>query len=339
MAATMYPELARLLLILRNKMGLEIDKKRGSITDAISSIEWISIGDEKGVCRAVAASDSSFILVESRIAMLYALQGISQLYTIDSGKIATRDSDRFYDAGFIESTDRRVATRRSAFKKALTAYAYLNEVESIGRIASRGSIDLALLDGSLLSFLVARRDIAKSMTIESVYGSKDLNYVYSRKVQAIEELAQKTTLVFTAKSSSVSFYTRSNYTDFQLFEMARIYRIPPYFEAGYSKPLDIELSGDIKRFLGLEKCSLKGFIVTYARLQRNSQVFQLSIPYIDRKPDIDMVVKCVRVFSPAGYPLPLDVVHRLSKLSRRILKEFLIRVGFPVASGREFIEL
>ena len=339
MAATMYPELVKLLLVLRDKMGLEIDKKRGDAADAISSIEWIPIGDDGGGCRAVAASDSSFILVESRIAMLYALQGISQLYTIEGEKIATKDSDRFYDSGFIESSSRRVATRRSAFKKALTAYAYLNEVESIGRIVSRNNTDLALLDGSLLSFLVTRRDIAKNMTIESVYGSKDLDSIYSRKAKIIEDLAKKTIPVFTAKSSSVSFYTRSNYTDFQLFEMARIYRIPPYFEAGYSKPLDIELNRDIKRFLGLEECGLKGFIVTYARLQRNSQVFQLSIPYIDRKPDVDAVVRCLKMFSPAGYPLPLDVVHRLSKLSRRSLKEFLIRVGFPIASGREFIEL
>ena len=290
-------------------------------------------------CRAVVAADSSFILFESRLAMIYALQGIAQAFVVEGNRISMRYTDRFCDAGTIECIGNCKGVRRSAYKRALAAYAYLNEVESLRRVSMSVDADILLFDGSLLSFMVTRRDVAKAMTIKSVSREQiPLGDVYRARNEAIESLASRYTLVFVAKSSTVSFLpTNSSYTDFQLLEIARIRRVNPYNEAGYTKPLEIPMSREVMRFLGIDNTKIKGFIVTYARLYRNSQVFQITVPFIDKKPDIDRVVKCLRIFSPAGYPLPLETVHRLSKLSRRSLRDFLIKIGMPISTGREFI--
>ena len=72
-----YPELAALLIKLRDKVYTLLRDHR-DVDEALSSIEWIKIDEESidaTACRAVVAADSSFILFESRLAMIYALQG------------------------------------------------------------------------------------------------------------------------------------------------------------------------------------------------------------------------------------------------------------------------
>ncbi|MDK6028751.1 DNA double-strand break repair nuclease NurA [Ignisphaera sp. 4213-co] len=339
--SVMYPELAKMLIDLRNRVVLEATSRRGDVVDFLSKTVWIPMKGDEIPCERVAAVDSSFILFESRIAVLYALQGISQVHSIENGKIVTKDVDRFCDAGVIEYAHGKSSMRKSAFKKALTAYAYLNEVKSVERIVLKTPVDVVLFDSSILSFLLTRRDIANNLIVRSVNDSKTLEEVYASRLEALESLAKRFTIVFVAKSSSVSFYTESesSYTDFQLFELARLYKIQPFLEAGYSAPKEVEFSEKVKKFLGIREMGLRGFIVSYARFQKNSQVFQLTIPFIDKKPDIEKTIACIKAFSPAGYPIPLEFAHRVSKLSRRSLRDFLIKIGMPIASGREFLEL
>lgn len=334
--STIYPELAAALIRLREVLCNSIEERKKSVTEELFKVEWVSITEDYP-CRSVAAVDSSFILIESRVLPLYAIQGISQVFEISEGRIVVKLADRFYGAGVMEAALGKHA-KRSYLKKALTMYAYLLELKSMDRLLGNSPADLALLDGSLLSFMLTRRDVAEAVKLRSLEGEVELSKVLRDKVEVLEKLTESFTIAFVAKSSSVNFYKLS-YADFQLFELAKIHSIKPHSELGYSKPMDITMSGEILRFLGLKETAIKGFLVTYVRLGRGSQVFQLSVPYIEKKPDIGAVASCIKTFSPAGYPLPLETVHRLSKLSRKTLRDFLIRIGMPIASGREILEI
>jgi NurA domain. len=334
--STIYPELAAALIRLREVLYSLIEERKKSVTEELFKVEWVSITEDYP-CRSVAAVDSSFILIESRVLPLYAIQGISQVFEINEGRIVVKLADRFYDAGVMEAELGKHA-KKSYLKKALTMYAYLLELKSMDRLLGNSPADLALLDGSLLSFMLTRRDVAEAVKLRSLEGEVKLSKVLRDKVEVLEKLTESFTIAFVAKSSSVNFYKLS-YADFQLFELAKIHSIKPYSELGYSKPMDVTMSGEILRFLGLKETAIKGFLVTYVRLGSGSQVFQLSVPYIEKKPDIGAVASCIKTFSPAGYPLPLETVHRLSKLSRKTLRDFLIRIGIPTASGREILEI
>jgi predicted transcriptional regulator len=336
--STMYPELANALIKLRERLYSSVKEQKKSVAEELVKVEWVSLLESgASKCRSIAAVDSSFILIESRILPLYAIQGISQMFVIDGGKIAMKFSNRFCDAGVMEVVTGKHA-KRSYFKKALTMYAYSLELESMEKLLRDSPADLALFDGSLLSFMLTRRDIAEFVKLRNLESEIKLSELLRSKVRLIESLVERFTVAFVAKSSSVNFYKLS-YTDFQLFELAKIHAMKPYSNPGYSKPVDISMSGEILKFLGLRETSIKGFLVTYVRLGTGSQVFQLSVPYIEKRPDVNDMVSCIKMFSPAGYPLPLETVHRLSKLSRRTLKEFLIRIGMPIASGREILEI
>ncbi len=335
--AGVYPELAALLIKLREKLEAQINQQRKVLEQESSKIEWLPIDSDAVERSCVVAVDSSFVLVESRLYPVYLVQGVAQAFTFDGGRISGGDQERFYDAGYMVA-DPGKRVKRSYYKKALTHYAYLLELKSAYKLAKKVSVDLVLLDGSLLSFMLTRRDVAESITLVNPFEDIDMGRVFDEKQNIIEGMSEELAPVFVAKSSSVNFYSLG-YSDFQFLEMLRMFRVKRFHEPGYSKPIDITMDSSVLRFLGLKSTAVKGFVVTYARLSRASQVFQLSVPYTSRRPDVGKVVRILRIFSPAGYPLPLEAVHRISKLSKRQVKSLIMGLGIPTATGREFLEL
>jgi hypothetical protein len=336
--AMLYPELAVMLTRLREVLNNIIEERRKNVVEELEKVEWTPLPESKpSYGYSVAAVDSSFVLIESRVFPIYVIQGISQVYVFDRDKIVAKAANRFYDAGVMEF-EKKGPVRRSDLKKALTMYAYFLELKSMQSILKSYSADVALFDGSFLSFMLTRKDIAKAVKLRSIEGEVKLEDVVNDKLDLIEKLVESFVTAFIAKSSFVNFY-KLGYADFQLFELAKIHGVKPHNEPGYSKPVDVSITSDLLKFLGLKATAIRGFLVTYTRFGKGSQVFQLSVPYVEKKPDITILVSCLRAFSPAGYPLPLETVHRLSKLSKKALKGFLSKIGVPTLSGREILEI
>ncbi|ADM28254.1 NurA domain [Ignisphaera aggregans DSM 17230] len=332
-----YPELEIQLIELRKLFNNRLKTTIYKVLQSLNAIEWIVNNEEDK--HPVAAVDSSFLLIESRLNVLYVIQGIASLYTFDQDKIKNVKSRRYVNCGIINAspTNLKLLVKKSIYKKALTQYAYFLELKNLLEIASHDSI--ALIDGSLISFLMSRKFKEYQIIFIENEDEIDLDNIVEEKIKLISNLNTISTPVFIAKSSGANFLTNSNYSDMHLLELARIFSIEPYYRAGFTKPIVVDLE-KLKIHIGsLHSDMVKLFTLSYMRFREGAPIFQVSM--ISKK-DFDAVLsiyRCIRGWSPAGYPIPLEYVHRLSKLSRREIHRLLIRLGIPIMSGREIIEI
>lgn len=342
--STIFPELESAIPKLLDMISNRIERERASIIKILERVEWnASFNRDLNSCIAIGA-DSSFTIVDSRVGTIYVVQGIAIRQTFTRSLIKIEEYIRFYDAGLIsiKSSSPNRIIRRSIYKRALSTYAYLLELQSAYSLAKSGSADVVLLDGSLISFLMQRDFKGISMNINSISQAKDteLREVLEKKNILINELSNLSNTIFIAKSSSACFYTNGMYPDMYVFELAKLFRIEPYYRAGYSTPMVIEIDGTLKKFLGIDKeCGIQFFTVTYSRFADGAPVFQLTLPhkiYIDK---VGSLFSYVKMLSPSGYPMPLEYPHRISRLARSTLIDILIKIGIPIISGRELVEL
>lgn len=332
-----YPELEIQLIelkkLLNNMLKTGIDKA----IQSLNIIEWL-VSNEEDRCPIVAV-DSSFLLIESRLSISYIIQGIASLYTFDQDRIKNVKSRRYVNCGIINafSINPKTLVKKTIYKKALTQYAYFLELKNLLEIVARDSI--VLIDGSLISFLMSRRFKEYKITFIEDGGEIDLDKINEEKTKLISNLNIVSIPVFLAKSSNANFLTNSNYSDMHLLELARIFAIEPYYRAGFTKPIAVNLEG-LKIYTKLlSNDMLKLFTLSYMRFREKTPIFQVSIANERNSDEVLNIYKCIRGWSPAGYPIPLEYVHRLSKLSRREIYGLMMRLGIPIMSGREIIEI
>lgn len=344
-AATIFPELENAIHKLLSAVNRKIHQEKSSIIKMLESFNWItkSINDVDE-CVAVGV-DSSFILVETRIGMIYIIQGIAVRHSFNKSTIKVEDYSRFHDVGLIsikpDSSSKIV--RKPLYKRVLSAYAYLLELQSAHKlIVNSTSTDVLLLDGSLLSFVMQKEFKNVSVVVNSANQNLDIEIkdVLRKKIELVNELAKTTHTVFLAKSSGAGFYTNGVYPDIYVLELAKLFRIEPYYRTGYSTPMAVEIDGTLKRFLGTEyPHGIQYITITYSRLADNAPIYQLTLPNRIDTATIDDIFSRLRILSPSGYPIPLEYPHRVSKLPRSIVIDVFVKLGIPVISGRELIEL
>lgn len=337
----LYHELITHLAKLRGALEDEVKNKREQVQELIKGIEWIALErDYVSEACSVVSADSSFALFEMRVGTVYSLQGVALAYVAEGSQNASFRAHRtFCDAGFLIVDEiRESLVRRIACKRALTFYAYLNELEAAHSLARENRIGLVLLDGSLLAFLTARIPGKAKLRLMGARGERGLEDILYEKQRLAEALAQDFKPCFLAKGSALSVYAKTRMTDVELLELANVLDLKPYSRAGFAKPKVLSLS-ELAKFLGFEpRPPLDKATLTYIRLRDKSPLIQLTIPGELCESELEQLVKCLRFWSPVGYPIPLENAHKLSRLSRKALLEAFMKFGIPLLSGREFVE-
>jgi soluble P-type ATPase len=341
---TIFPELEKAIPRLLKFINYKIESEKANIIDIVKSFKWYS-NYNKDINKCVAIGvDSSFTIIESRIGIIYVIQGISIKQVFDDSTIKIKDYNKFYDIGLISIQSNGVSKiiRRSTYKRVLSTYAYLLELQSVYDLLKNESIDIVLFDGSLISFLMQREFKSIIALINSVENSMDINFkdILVRKINLIKELNKVANIVFVAKSSNAGFYTNGIYPDLYIFELARLFKIEPYYRTGYSMPITINVDKTLRNFLGIDDTyEIDFFTVTYSRFIDNAPTFQLSFLSKLDEEAVNKRFSFIKIFSPSGYPIPLEYPHRISKLTRSSLIDIFIKLGIPIASGRELVEL
>jgi len=335
---TLMPELEKALPLLLNHVKTKLNKEKDNVEKILKKYRWIATEDETE-CRC-AAVDSSFLIIESRVGHLYAIQGVAILYEFKNGVAKRLALSPFSDVGFIEAEPVKegYVTKKYVYKKALTEYAYTLELGNLVKIVDKNTCDVALVDGSLISFLVSRKSTDTKVFIEGVYNSYRLDEIEDLKAQHIERLSKHRHTVFLAKSSNAGFYTKDIYPDMYVLELARLFKIDPYSRAGFLEPVVLGFETLGKLIKGSIRSSGE-FTVTYLRFKAGIPVYQVSLPYKADVEEIKYIYSCLKKWSPSGYPLPLEYVHRFSKLPRKHLVNAMIMLSLPVVSGREIIDI
>jgi len=335
---TIFPELEQRLPLLLKNIRDRFDKEKGSTEQVLKKYRWYVVEEERECSCAVA--DSSFLLIESRIGHIYAIQGMAAVYTIQDNTVKRLAYKMFSDVGLISAkpTKKSYVIRKSIFKKALTSYAYMLEVESIVDIMNTQLVDAVLIDGSFISFAATKISKEAETTIESIKDTYSLESIENRKSMCINELSKKKHSVFLAKSSNAGFYTQSLYSDMYVLELTRLYRIYPYYRSGFLEPIKIKTNA-LSKIIDVRYIDVNSVTVTYMRLRDNAPVYQISFPREVHEEDIKYVASCLKKWSSSGYPAPLEYVHRISRLPRKSLINAMMLIGIPIASGREIIEI
>ncbi|MCS7111625.1 MAG: DNA double-strand break repair nuclease NurA [Ignisphaera sp.] len=341
----LFQELESVISKLLNTINRKIELEKVGIIKMLDGLNWVTkFKNDVDKCTAIGV-DSGFTIVETRIGVIYVIQGVAVKQTFNKSLIKIDDYHRFYDVGliFIKPKNSSRVVRRSAYKRVLSNYAYLLELQSVRNLlAGSASVDIVLLDGSLLSFLVQKEFRGISVIVSSVGRGTDIEIkdLLKKKTELVNEIARTSHTVFVAKSSNAGFYTNGAYPDIYVFELAKLFRIEPYYRTGYSSPLVIEIDKTLKRFLGMvNSYDIQYFTITYSRFIDNAPIFQLTLPYKADADTVGDIFSYVRALSPSGYPMTLEYPHRISKLSRSTVIDIFIRLGIPVVSGRELIEL
>lgn len=329
-------DLPYLLRLVKSKLT----KEKEIAINMLQRYRWITI--DKDVECACATVDSSFSIIESRIGFIYVVQGIAVLYSIRDNLAKNVDHITFSDIGFIEikiPKDHHYIVKKHTYKKVLTEYAYTLELENLVKIIEKHNSDLALLDGSFISFVMSRKSGDVGAYIDSVRGVHSLEEIERLKLQYLEKLLKHRYTVFLAKSSNAGFYTQGLYPDMYILELARLYRIEPYSNPGFLEPLTLDVKSTLSKFIRGYSIPTNEFTITYTRLYHGAPVYQLSFPYKLSEEDLKSICMCLKKWSPSGYPIPLEYAHRFSKLPRKKLLNSMIMLGIPIASGRELIEI
>jgi len=328
-------DVMNILRLVREKL----DKEKKVVANILQNYRWIPL--DKDITCKCAAVDSSFLIIESRIGFIYVIQGVTVLYTIENNLAKRVGIKSFSDAGFIDiqATKSHFIAKKSIYKKVLTEYAYTLELNNLLNITEELGCDLALLDGSFISFIMDRRIKDSKVYIESVKNVYSLEEIEEYKIKSFEKLFKHRYTVFLAKSSSAGFYTQGLYPDMYILELARLYKIEPYSSSGFLEPLTIDVKNVLSKYVKEFNIPTNEFTITYIRLSPGIPVYQLTFPYKMSEDDLKYVFMCLKKYSPTGYPMPLEYVHKLSKLPRRKLINTMMMIGIPIVSGRELIEL
>jgi len=340
-----FPEFEKALLELPKLVEEYSERRRSVIAKYLHAIEW-RVVEAQPMESTVCAVDSSFTLIETRIGILFFVQCIAKCRSSDM--YATQ---RSADVGIIDVANlySEIGLRRIAPKHIVAMVAQLVELEALRNALTqlRSHSDVyALVDGSAISFTMMRPRktlrVGERIEILSLSrGRTSLLDIAFRRLTLVKELRSISNLVFVAKTSGISTYAPP-YPDIELLEYARIARIEPYIRTGFSKPVHLE--GDVlSKVLGLpknvlENYSLNCITISYARLRDYAPTFQLSFAQRVEEDIVENVVRSLAKWSPAGYPVPLESVHRLSKISPKRLRKALHRIGLTPITGREIIE-
>jgi len=345
-----FPELEKCLLrlvsVLQSREKI-VDDLGGApmMKKFVEEIEWRIVDEEWCDC-CVAAVDSSFAAFETRLCVIYVIQGLAM--TSKGVNIRDADAGIIFYAPSIEQSPRRITPKRI-----VSAIAQLVELDLVMKAVEQSEpIDFVLLDGSALSFLLSKvGKLLPTRIVESVSQRKrvDLKTVCREKLAKLIELANRA--IFVAKSSGLSLALglgdiSSLVPDLSMLELARLINFEPLRRAGYSKAFRLRIRGRLAKSLGLdeeelemlESRGLSEVTIIYARIRDGAPAFQVSfLGEVDRE-RISRAMKCLRRWSPLGYPVPLESVHRLSKISRKLVRNILRGLA-PAISGREIIEL
>ncbi|MEM1682612.1 MAG: DNA double-strand break repair nuclease NurA [Ignisphaera sp.] len=335
---TIFPELEQGLPLLLKNIRDRFNKEKDSTEQVLKRYRWYVV-EEETEC-SCAATDSSFLLIESRIGHIYVIQGVAAVYIIQDNTIKRLAYKIFSDVGLISAipTKKSYVVRKSIFKKALTSYAYMLELENIVDITSTQAVDIVLIDGSFISFATTRISKEAKTTIESVKGVYSLESIENKKNVYLNELSKKKYSVFLAKSSNAGFYTQGLYSDMYILELTRLYKIYPYYRSGFLEPVKININA-LSKIIDVSNIGISDITVTYMRLRDNAPVYQISFPYEIHEEVIKYIASCLKRWSSSGYPAPLEYVHRISKIPRKSLINAMMLIGIPIISGREIIEI
>lgn len=345
-----FPELEKCILkliaTLRNREKIVSDLGGAPMMQRFAEvIGWRTVDDEQCDC-CVAAVDSSFAAFETRLCVLYVVQGLA----MTSSGVSVKDAD----AGMIFYTPSvEQAPMRVSPKRIVSAIAQLVELDLVLRAVKQGEpVDYVLLDGSALSFLLSRvGKVLPTRIVESIaWGRRvDLKTICREKLVKLIELADRA--VFVAKSSALSLALgldglTSMIPDLSVLELARLIDREPLSRAGYSRVFRVRIGGKLAKSLGLDSedldllrsSGIDEVSVLYVRMRDGAPAFQVSFLGSVDEDRVRNVIRCLMRWSPIGYPIPLESVHRLSKISRKLVKN-LLRSSTPAISGREVIEL
>ncbi|NPA97119.1 MAG: DNA double-strand break repair nuclease NurA [Crenarchaeota archaeon] len=346
-----FPELERCLLRLVSMLR-SAERMMESLGGALmmrqftEEIGWRPLPPDTCDC-CVAAVDSSFAAFETRLCVVYVVQGLAissrgaSVKGADAGTIAYSPS--------IEQGRFKVSPKR-----VVSAIAQLLEIELVSKaIEDSGGVDYALMDGSALSFLLSKvgKVLSERIVNSVVRGSRiDVSTLCRAKLRRLTKLADRA--VFVAKSSGLSLAMLGLSSvgslvapDLSMLEIARLANVEPLRRAGVSKVFRVRIEGRIARSLGLDDYDLEMLrsrgidtvSVMYVRIRDGAPAFQVSMLGDVDESRVAEVVRCLARWSPLGYPVPLESVHRLSKLRRRVIKS-LLRSLAPAVSGREVLE-
>ncbi|MEM2296984.1 MAG: DNA double-strand break repair nuclease NurA [Ignisphaera sp.] len=335
---SLMPELEKSLPLILRQIKNKFVKEKETAEKILQNYKWITLNNE--VECACAAVDSSFLAIESRVGYIYALQGLAVLYNIKNNVIRRENVSVFTDIGFIDISIAKEShiVKKSIYKKVLTEYAYTLELENLIKVIKDYNHNLALIDGSFISFAMSKKTKNVDAYIESVRRRCHLDEVENLKIRYLEQLSKLRHVVFLAKSSSAGFYTQGQYSDMYILELARLFKINPYINPGFLEPLIFNVKETLSKIIKGSNIPIDKFTVTYVRFGLGTPVYQISFPYIVGEDDIGYVYMCLKKWSTSGYPIPLEYVHRFSKLPRKNLINAMIHLGIPIVTGRELIE-
>lgn len=336
------PELEKVLTLLPKKIREKFNKERTGIESTLRKYQWYTNNNklEQSYC-SCGAVDSSFLAIESRVGYIYVIQGAAVLYTMKDGKANRTMFSLLTDAGFINIRPIKdgYVIRKTLFKKVLTEYAYMLELETLLKIVIENKCDVALIDGSFISFAATRYTKDFSVSIESINKSYDLGEIENKKIVYLNKLSRHKHTIFLAKSSNAGFYTKGIYSDMHVLELARIYKLQPYNKPGFLEPLTVKVRPILSKLIKDFEIDIDAFTITYSRFREGLPVYQLTFPYEIDVDSIKNIYLCLKTWSTSGYPIPLEYAHKFSYLPRKPLINAMMLLGIPIATGRELIEL
>ena len=333
-----FPELEPWLRNLRDHAISYIRSVRERYAPIVEkSIEWIPL--REGRRGRVAAVDSSFVGVETRLFYVFVVQSLALCSGGDRFSRIARAGIIDY-ANLLAVKSGRVVKRFSP-KNMLSFYAQALELESISSIAE--GAELALLDGSIITFLMYRGRGIEELKVYRV-GDEELTplQVWSTKSTLLKRLARITTPVFVAKSSLAGFYTGGSMPDMEILEALRLLGSGRFATRGFSEPRQLSREELIRASRIppelADSVPFTAVTVTYARFVDGGPIYQVTIPGSVDSDELREILERITAWSPAGYPLPLESVHKLSKLTKKAVRKLLTHYGVPMVSGREAIE-
>ncbi len=336
------PELERALLEFAKRFHSDVKKRFRELEPSIvERIEWIRLDNyEQRASYGIASADSSFIIMETRLGLVYIIQGVALVHYNGVKYIRRGDVGLIEFSGLYNS----LGIRKIAPKKVLALYAQCLELDMLSQVMKEVDKEtLVLVDGSAISFLINKfKKVMDARLCSAIQGCTSVKELIDKRLQSVAKLSKSHITLFIAKSSGASFYGIEGYPDLYVLEIARLHGVTPYVDPGFSKPIVLELE-KVSRLLRVDSetlifYGLNRMIVTYMRLVRGGPTFQLSTFSQDAVDNLRKIASALAMVSPMGYPIPLESAHRLSKLNPRVVKRGLMRMGVPIISGREVIE-
>ncbi len=218
-------------------------------------------------------------------------------------------------------------------------YGEILEVKAALQALERRNVNLALLDGSLISSLIKplyaerRRglqgidEFVKRLEAMNPWEAnilskrlwEELKETYggeagraSSYLEGVEKLLlykrllslHRDKLIFISKTSRGIDYFSSFKPDLAIFEHASK-------TSGYSKPLEVMVGEKVKRRLPVDGAFFKSLRLTlfYARLEDGGPVLRFEVPRKLGEEEVENLLNHLAIYSVAGYPYPLGKAH------------------------------